>query len=72
MTVLLDFLRARGTILALVTGNLTRIGWRKLERAGVHHYFCFGAFGEMKLRRAADLARLAIERARRDGSRYGK
>src|ERR1700691_2502272 len=28
---LLDQLRARGTALALVTGNLTRIGWRKLE-----------------------------------------
>ena len=28
-------LRERGTVLALVTGNLTRIGWRKLERAGI-------------------------------------
>jgi phosphoglycolate phosphatase len=63
---LLDFLRARGTILALVTGNLTRIGWRKLERAGVHRYFCFGAFGEMAPTRGG-LARLAIEQARRDG-----
>src|SRR5579863_5900290 len=61
---LLDHLRARGTVLALVTGNLTRIGWRKLERAGLRDYFRFGAFGEMAPTRGG-LARLAIERARR-------
>lgn len=61
---LLDYLRERGTVLALVTGNLTRIGWRKLERAGIDHYFRFGAFGEMAPTRGG-LARLAIERARR-------
>lgn len=63
---LLDRLHARGTVLALVTGNLTRIGWRKLERAGLHHYFRFGAFGEMAPTRGG-LARLAIEQARRAG-----
>jgi phosphoglycolate phosphatase-like HAD superfamily hydrolase len=49
-----------------VTGNLTRIGWRKLERAGLHRYFRFGAFGEMAPTRGG-LARLAIEQARREG-----
>lgn len=63
---LLEELTARGTALALVTGNLTRIGWRKLERAGLDHYFRFGAFGEMAPTRGG-LARLAIERARREG-----
>jgi phosphoglycolate phosphatase len=63
---LLDRLHARGSILALVTGNLTRIGWRKLERAGLSHYFRFGAFGEMAPTRGG-LARLAIEQARRAG-----
>ena len=63
---LLELLHARGTVLALVTGNLTRIGWRKLERAGLHHYFRFGAFGEMAPTRGG-LARLAIEQARRTG-----
>jgi phosphoglycolate phosphatase len=63
---LLDQLRARGTALALVTGNLTRIGWRKLERARLHDYFRFGAFGEMAPTRGG-LARLAIEQARREG-----
>jgi phosphoglycolate phosphatase len=63
---LLAQLRARRTALALVTGNLTRIGWRKLERAGLNDQFLFGAFGEMAPTRSG-LARLAIERARREG-----
>ncbi len=62
---LLDCLQDRGTVLALVTGNLTSIGWRKLERAGLARYFRFGAFGEMAATRGG-LARLAIERARRE------
>jgi phosphoglycolate phosphatase len=66
VTPLLDHLRERGVLLALVTGNLTRIGWRKLERAGLNQYFQFGAFGEMAPTRGG-LARLAIERARREG-----
>jgi phosphoglycolate phosphatase-like HAD superfamily hydrolase len=68
---LLECLRERGTILALVTGNLTRIGWRKLERAGLKDYFLFGAFGEMAPTRGG-LARLAIERARREGFANGR
>jgi phosphoglycolate phosphatase len=63
---LLEALRERGVTLALVTGNLTRIGWRKLHRAGLDHYFHFGAFGEMAATRGG-LARLAIEEARRRG-----
>ena len=52
-----------GVLLGLVTGNLTRIGWKKLERAGLKTYFRFGAFGEMAKDRAG-LARLAIREAR--------
>jgi phosphoglycolate phosphatase-like HAD superfamily hydrolase len=63
---LLAELQERGVPMVLVTGNLTRIGWRKLERAGLHHHFRFGAFGEMAATRGG-LARLAIERARREG-----
>ncbi|MDQ6665982.1 MAG: haloacid dehalogenase-like hydrolase [Acidobacteriota bacterium] len=47
----------------LVTGNLTRIGWKKLERAGLKDYFRFGAFAEMADDRAG-LARIAIQTAR--------
>jgi phosphoglycolate phosphatase len=63
---LLDRLARRHILLGLVTGNLTRIGWRKLERAGLRDYFRFGAFGEMARTRAA-LARLAIRQARASG-----
>lgn len=63
---LLTELHNRHIPVALVTGNLTRIGWRKLERAGIHHHFRFGAFGEMAPTRGG-LAKLAIERARQEG-----
>jgi phosphoglycolate phosphatase-like HAD superfamily hydrolase len=59
-------LERRGHLLGLVTGNLTRIGWRKLERAGLRGYFLFGAFGEMAATRAG-LARIAVREARRQG-----
>jgi len=62
----LERLERRGYLLGLVTGNLTRIGWRKLERAGLRNYFRFGAFGEMAGTRAG-LARIAIREARRRG-----
>lgn len=63
---LLERLTRRGVLLGLVTGNLTRIGWRKLERAGLHRFFRFGAFGEMARNRAG-LAKLAIGEARTRG-----
>jgi phosphoglycolate phosphatase-like HAD superfamily hydrolase len=50
----------------LVTGNLTRIGWRKMERAGIRRYFRFGAFSE-QARDRAGLVRLAVREARRRG-----
>ncbi len=62
----LEKLTRRGALLALVTGNLTRIGWRKLERAGLKEFFRFGAFGEMARTRSG-LARLAIREARGRG-----
>ena len=63
---LLRRLQQRGALLGLVTGNLTRIGWKKLDRAGLKPYFRFGAFGEMAKDRAG-LARLAIRQARAQG-----
>ena len=62
----LQRLQRRGILLALVTGNLTRIGWRKLQRAGLRDYFRFGAFGEMAATRGG-LARMAIREARDRG-----
>jgi len=66
VTPLLERLTRRGILLGLVTGNLTRIGWRKLARAGLSGYFRFGAFGEMARTRTG-LAKLAIRQARREG-----
>jgi phosphoglycolate phosphatase len=59
----LERLTRRGVLLGLVTGNLARIGWRKLHRAGLREYFRFGAFGEMAKTRAG-LAKMAVREAR--------
>ena len=61
--IVLERLTRRGILLGLVTGNLTRIGWHKLQRAGLRDYFLFGAFGE-RARTRGGLARLAIRQAR--------
>jgi phosphoglycolate phosphatase len=50
----------------LVTGNLTGIGWKKMEHAGLRRYFRFGAFAE-QARDRAGLVRIAIREARRQG-----
>ena len=62
---LLTRLQTSGAVLALVTGNLTRIGWRKLQRADLDRFFRFGAFGEEAATRGG-LARIAIEKARQE------
>lgn len=62
----LQKLARRGVLLGLVTGNLTRIGWRKLEQAGLREYFRYGAFGDMAKTRGG-LVKLAIREARRSG-----
>jgi phosphoglycolate phosphatase-like HAD superfamily hydrolase len=63
---LLYRLSRRGIATGLVTGNLTRIGWKKMERAGLRPYLRFGAFAELARDRAG-LVRLAIRHARREG-----
>jgi phosphoglycolate phosphatase len=50
----------------LVTGNLTRIAWKKMRRAGIDQYFRFGAFAEMADTRAG-LVTIAIREARSSG-----
>jgi len=50
----------------LVTGNLTKIGWKKMENAGLRRYLRFGAFAELARDRAG-LVRIAIRHARRQG-----
>lgn len=56
--------RARGAVLGLVTGNLSQIGWKKVELAGLGGYFSVGAFAEDGTTRAR-LARVAAQRAKK-------
>jgi len=63
---LLHRLGRRGVILGLVTGNLSRIGWKKMERANLKSHFRFGSFAEAG-RTRAQLAGLALREARRNG-----
>jgi phosphoglycolate phosphatase-like HAD superfamily hydrolase len=60
---LLRSLLRLGIPAGLVTGNLSRIGWRKMERAGLRGYFRLGAFAEQG-RTRAELARRAAAEAR--------
>lgn len=50
----------------LVTGNLSRIGWMKMERAGLKQYLQFGAFAELADERRKLVAH-ALRMARREG-----
>jgi phosphoglycolate phosphatase len=64
-----DFLASLGRAgvpMGLVTGNLSRIGWTKMRRAGLRAHFRFGAFAEQGRTRAA-LAKQAVGEARRAG-----
>jgi phosphoglycolate phosphatase len=62
----LSRLQSANAILGLVTGNLSRIGWKKMELAGLRSYFSLGAFAEDG-RTRAHLARVAARRARKLG-----
>jgi len=50
----------------LVTGNLSRIAWKKMERAGLKQYLQFGAFAELADERRKLVAH-ALRMARREG-----
>ena len=62
----LESLKSRGAVLGLVTGNLSVIGWKKVELAGVRTFFSVGAFAQDGRNRAR-LARLAALRATKLG-----
>ncbi len=61
---ILRSLHARGAKTGLVTGNLSAIGWKKVEQAGLAEYFSIGAFAENGRTRMR-LAQIAVWRARR-------
>ncbi len=55
-------LQAMGSMLGLLTGNLSRIARAKLHRAGLVDYFPTGGFGEESMNRA-DLVPVALAHA---------
>jgi phosphoglycolate phosphatase len=63
---LLERLTKAGVVCGVVSGNLSAIGWKKLELAGLRTYFELGAFAEQAATRAALVAE-AIHIARSTG-----
>lgn len=61
---LLERLHSAGKLLGIVSGNLEAIGWAKLERAGLRHYFSFGSFSDQHELRE-NIFQHGIEEARR-------
>jgi phosphoglycolate phosphatase-like HAD superfamily hydrolase len=57
---LLTMLRSEGKLLGVVTGNFEEIGWLKLERGGVRHFFNFGSFSDTREKRE-DIFRHGVE-----------
>jgi phosphoglycolate phosphatase len=43
---MLGYLKSRGKVLGVATGNLEQIGWLKLEIAGLRDWFSFGGFSD--------------------------
>jgi phosphoglycolate phosphatase len=43
---LMESLRGQKKLLGVASGNLERIGWVKIEAAGLREYFSFGAFSD--------------------------
>ena len=43
---MLAYLKSRGKLLGVATGNLEQIGWLKIEIAGLREWFSFGGFSD--------------------------
>jgi phosphoglycolate phosphatase len=57
-------LAAAGKLLALASGNLETIAWKKLEASGLRPFFAFGSFSDHRELRA-DIIRWGVDEARR-------
>ncbi len=57
-------LHSAGKLLAVASGNLEKIAWRKLEASGLRPFFTFGSFSDRRELRA-DIIRWGVEEARR-------
>ncbi|HXP47316.1 MAG TPA: HAD family hydrolase [Terriglobales bacterium] len=61
---LVQRLDAAGKLLALASGNLEKIAWKKLEASGLRRYFAFGSFSDRREQRA-DIIRWGVAEAHR-------
>lgn len=57
----LAHLERKGALLGLATGNLEKIGWLKVENAGLHSWFSFGGFSDRFEDRADMIAHAAAQ-----------
>jgi len=62
----LKFLKEKGVLLGIITGNVEPIAWAKLKKGNIDKFFSFGAFGSDAIQRP-DIVKIAIERARKLG-----
>ena len=61
---LLAELKSMGKLLGVTSGNVERIGWAKLNAAGIGEYFSFGSFSDRNETRT-EIFRWGAEEARR-------
>lgn len=60
---LIEYLDSSGKLLGVVSGNLERIGWAKLQACGLKQWFSFGAFSDRNEKRV-DIFAEGIEQVR--------
>lgn len=60
---LVKTLHGRGKMLAVASGNFSRIGWVKVDAAGLRPYFSFGAFSD-EFPTRVEIFRAALEEMR--------
>jgi phosphoglycolate phosphatase len=68
---MLAYLKGRGKVLGVATGNLEQIGWLKIEIAGLRDWFSFGGFSDRHAVRS-DMIANALERARKLAGAHAK
>jgi phosphoglycolate phosphatase-like HAD superfamily hydrolase len=65
MPKLLEWLRAKGKLLGVASGNLESVGWHKVEAAGLREFFSFGCFSDRSEQRSR-IFESALQRVRTD------
>jgi phosphoglycolate phosphatase len=68
---MLAYLKSRGKLLGVATGNLEQIGWLKIEIAGLRDWFSFGGFSDRHALRS-DMIANALAAARKLAGTHAK